>query len=325
MTERSPLQYGFLAGTTRAFAFIALVVASVLSQDSTTLVAAICIGCVWLAATAAERLPVPRLVTITVEAALVGTTCAIGLADNVQLLTALVFPPFTAAMRRGPRGLVASLSAEMISFVVISAIAYGGVAASTATGALMWTIFSLSLGLIGTFIYRASLSRPDPLDSYRNAQRLIRELIGLSGKLSQGLEPVTLAASIASRVHDELPVRGLVVHVSRGNLLTPIISDHGASEEEAAAVDELADHAWRQGAIQVDEHAFALPLTSEAGVVAVISGFLSRPRPRLPRAPPESGGARGAARARHRASRHGSPLRRVPRRRHGRGATAAGS
>ena len=50
----------------------------------------------------------------------------------------------------------------------------------------------------------------DPLDSYRNAQALIRELLGLSDNLKRGLEPVTLAATIASAVHDELPVRGEV-------------------------------------------------------------------------------------------------------------------
>ena len=51
------------------------------------------------------------------------------------------------------------------------------------TGLVTWTIFSLGLALIGTFIYATYREPVDPLDSYRNAQALIRELIGLSDNL----------------------------------------------------------------------------------------------------------------------------------------------
>jgi signal transduction histidine kinase len=275
MTERSLRQYAFLAGTTRAFALIALVAASVLGHDATSLLAVLCIGCVWLAASAIERTQVPPLCAITIESALVGAACALAIGQTFQVLTALSFPPFTAALRRGPRGAMVSLGAELVALVGVSLVASGGLSVAAATSALTWLIFSLGLGLIGSFIHQGVLSDPDPLDSYRSAQRLIRELIGLSGRLSQGLEPVTLAASIASAVQDELPVRGLVVYVSRGELLTPIISDHGAGLDEVAEAESLASRAWRTGAILVDAHAFALPLSSDAGTVAVVSGFLS--------------------------------------------------
>ena len=86
---------------------------------------------------------------------------------------------------------------------------------------------------------------------------------------------MTLAATIASAVHDELPVRGVVVHVPRGEQLTPIINDHGASDSEVDAAEDLADRALRHGTILVDAQAFALPLSSGAGAVAVVTGFLS--------------------------------------------------
>ena len=140
---------------------------------------------------------------------------------------------------------------------------------------MTWTIFSLGLALIGTFIHATYREPVDPLDSYRNAQALIRELIGLSDELHRGLEPVTLAAMIASAVHDELPVRGLVVHVPRGEQLTPIINDHTGTSDEVQEAEELADRAFRHQTILVDEHAFALPLGSGAGTVAVVTGFLS--------------------------------------------------
>jgi len=150
-----------------------------------------------------------------------------------------------------------------------------GLSVPAAASLLTWTIFSLGLALIGTFIHVTYREPADPLDSYRNAQVLIRELIGLTDDLHRGLEPVTLAASIANAVHDELPVRGLVVHVPRGEQLTPIINDHAGSDEEVADAERLAATAFQHATIVVDEHAFALPLRSRAGTVAVVSGFLS--------------------------------------------------
>src|SRR5689334_20283835 len=101
MTGRSTRQYAFLATTTRAFALIALIAASVLARDSAAALTMVSIGCVWLAATAAERMPIPRLVAIAIEAALVGVACALAVPDTLQVLAALTFPPFTAGLRRG--------------------------------------------------------------------------------------------------------------------------------------------------------------------------------------------------------------------------------
>ncbi len=275
MPERSPRQYDFLAGTTRGFALIALLVASVLAGDTTSILAVVSIGCVWLAVTAAERMAMPAVPTVLVEGVLVGLACGLALEQTFQILTAMAFPPFTAALRLGARGAVASLVAELVGVAGVVLLVTGGITVPAATSILTWAIFSLGLAMIGTFIHATYREPADPLDSYRNAQALIRELIGLSDSLSRGLEPVSLAASIASAVHDELPVRGVVVHVPRGERLTPIINDHGASDEEVRESEDLADRAFRHRAIMVQAHAFALPLSSGAGTVAVVSGFLS--------------------------------------------------
>ena len=275
MTDRSPRQYGFLSVTTRAFALVALATASILADDSTAVLAVVAIGCIWLAATAAERMDVPSTVTIPGEAALIGMASALALTESYQILTVLAFPPFTAALRRGAVGAVASLLIELVAFGVTIVTVTGAISIPAATSLVTWTIFSLGLALIGTFIHATYREPVDPLDSYRNAQALIRELIGLSDELHRGLEPVTLAALIASAVHDELPVRGLVVHVPRGEQLTPIINDHTETDDEMHEAEQLADRAFRHQTILVDAHAFALPLGSGAGTVAVVTGFLS--------------------------------------------------
>ena len=250
-------------------------VAGALNHDGAALLAVLAIGCVWLAATAAEQLPIPPLVTIAAEAALVGAVSGLAVGHTFQVLTVLAFPPFTAALRRGPRGALVSFFTELVTFVFVAVAAYGGFSEVAGTSALTWFILSLGLGPDRQLHPRRGDGDPDPLDSYRSAQALIRELIGLSGSLNAGLEPVTLAAGIAGAVQDELPVRALVVHVPRGDLLTPIINDHGGAASELEASEDLAARAWRHGEILVDRHAFALPLASEAGTVAVVSGFLS--------------------------------------------------
>ncbi|MBF4769014.1 hypothetical protein ISU10_14700 [Nocardioides agariphilus] len=276
MSQEGPLrQYALLAGATRGFAIVALVLASVLAGDSTGVLAVLSIGCIWLAATTAERTAVPVLVTILGEAALVGVAGALSLAETFQLLTVLAFPPFTAALRRGAWGALLSLVTELLGFSAVVVLVTGGLTMPETTSLVTWTIFSLGLALIGSFIYATYREPVDPLDSYRNAQALIRELIGLSDNLYRGLEPVTLAATIASAVHDELPVRGLIVHVPRGEQLTPIIDDHRGTEQEARHAEELAAQAMRLRSIVVDDRAFALPLSSGAGTVAIVTGFLS--------------------------------------------------
>jgi len=275
MTDGSLRQYAFLAATTRGFALVALAVASILASDSMGILAVLSVGCIWLAATTAERSAVPAMVTIVGEAVLIGMASGLALEETFGILTVLAFPPFTAALRRGARGALTSLLTELVGLGIVVVTVTNGLSTPAATSLVTWTIFSLGLALIGTFIHATYREPVDPLDSYRNAQALIRELIGLSDELNRGLEPVTLAASIASAVHDELPVRGVVVHVPRGEQLTPIINDHGASDSEVHAAEDLADRALRHGTILVDAHAFALPLSSGAGTVAVVTGFLS--------------------------------------------------
>ena len=110
MTDRAPRQYAFLAATTRGFALVALVTASLLAQDQTRPAwrSSASAG-VWTVATLAERLQFPTMPTIVIEAVLVGVASGLALDQTFQILTALAFPPFTAALRRGAAGAMASL------------------------------------------------------------------------------------------------------------------------------------------------------------------------------------------------------------------------
>ena len=115
----------------------------------------------------------------------------------------------------------------------------------------------------------------DPLQPYRDAQALIRDLIGISGELTSGLDPVSLGTTIADAVRDELPVTALVVQVPRDDELTPS-SSRRTPRRPTPACSRTSPwpRAGRSGRA-VSGNAFALPLMTEGRIVAVVSGTVS--------------------------------------------------
>jgi signal transduction histidine kinase len=141
--------------------------------------------------------------------------------------------------------------------------------------AFSWAITGLGLGLIASFVRANFLDGTDPQRAYRDAQALIRELIGLSGRLSSGLDPVALGGQIESAVRDELPVAALTVHIPRGDVLTPLVGDTGLASPDLAVSETLAQECLATGNVRVSGHCFAFPLNSGSGPAAVVSGVLA--------------------------------------------------
>ncbi len=192
------------------------------SRDDTGLLALLTIGIVWSAAVAADRLGLNSVVASTVEAALVGAVCGLTLEAAPAVLGALAVPPFVASLRRGPRGMALALSAELTTLVAVALLTHGPLNPGQGTGTITWVLTGIGVGLIGSFVHSAMPAPVDPLQPYRDAQALIRDLIGISGELTSGLDPVSLGTTIADAVRDELPVTALVVQVPRDDELTPL-------------------------------------------------------------------------------------------------------
>ena len=275
-------QYTWLALGARTFALLTLAMPLMLSSNTTMLLALLAIGAVWAAVTAGELLELPPTLLLVLDSALVGAVAGLasGMAisghDGVStaVLGALAVPPFTAGLRRGTRGVALSLSAELTVFVVIS-LFRGTLNGELGSAAFTWAITGLGLGLIASFVRTNFLDASDPQRAYRDAQALIRELIGLSGRLSSGLDPVALGGQIESAVRDELPVRALTVHIPRGEVLTPLVGDVGLADPELSISEELAQYCLATGNVRVVGHSFAFPLNSGGGVAAVVSGVLA--------------------------------------------------
>ena len=156
------------------------------------------------------------------------------------MLGALAVPPFVASLRRGPRGMALALSAELVSLVAIAVLTHGPLDPAQGTGTITWVLTGVGVGLIGSFVHSAMPPPVDPLQPYRDAQALIRDLIGISGELTSGLDPVSLGTTIADAVRDELPVTALVVQVPRDDELTPLVVETDSAEADTGVLQDLA-------------------------------------------------------------------------------------
>src|SRR4051794_31805830 len=268
-------QYTWLAVGARAFALLTLAMPIIVQHSQLLLLALLAMGSIWAAVTAGELLEIPVVALFVLDSALIGSVVGLSSRNHLAVIGALAVPPFTAGLQRGTRGVALSMSALLSSYVVVTMATQGKLSPDQGGAAFSWAITGLGLGLIASFVRANFLDGNDPQRAYRDAQALIRELIGLSGRLSSGLDPVALGGQIESAVRDELPVAALTVHIPRGEVLTPLVGDTGLATADLAVSDTLAQECLATGNVCVSGHCFAFPLNSGGGVAAVVSGVLS--------------------------------------------------
>ena len=115
-----------------------------------------------------------------------------------MLLALLAVPPFIGGLRAGVRGLVLSLVAALTLLLTSVLVAHNDFTDALAADTVTWLITGVGLGMIASFQY-AQMAADDPLAPYRDAQRLLRGLLELSGDLGSGLDPIALGSQIAVR------------------------------------------------------------------------------------------------------------------------------
>ncbi len=266
-----------LALRARGLALLVLAIPIVVLGDRESLLALVALAGVWAFATLAYQMSGSGRVLPILEGALVGGIVAVSLPEEAGVLGALAVPAFTAGLRGGLRFASLALSTEMLVLLGVHWVRVGPMSSAQATDSLVWLLTGVGLGLIASFLHsEAERLTSDPLTPYRDAQKLIRELIDLSGDLGSGLDPITLGARIAVEVRNELPVAAISVHVPRGDHLTPLVSGSSSSTIDQSELEPLALDAWREQCDQIDGSVFALCLLTQAGPVGVVSALLPR-------------------------------------------------
>jgi len=261
---------GVTAGA-RLFTLLAIGAPILWYRDAQALIALATIGALWALAVLAESRPASWEVVPVAEAGLIGLTCGLALSESSAIVAALIVPPFAAALLGGLRPALLALSSELAFLVSVALLLNSRFTDEQGFSMFTWSMGALGLALIGNFVHRSSAQQHDELTPYLDAQRLIRELLDLSGDLRSGLDVTSMAGSITSDVRDHLPTSALGLYLPRGEVLVPLVAVSAAASTDSSDAEELALESWARGEPLVHEQCFAFPL----GQSAVVGGRLS--------------------------------------------------
>jgi signal transduction histidine kinase len=272
-----PLSYTRLTTTTRAFALLVVAVPVLWARDTAALPYLVLLATIWTAASWLDHRDLPRWAARVdlVEAALVGATCGLALQESMGLSAALAVPPFISGLRHGFRAAATALAAELVVLVGLTLLLSDGMPSQQGVSTVTWAVTGLGLGLVAGFFASAAEEEPDALAPYRDARALILELLDLSGSLSSGLDPVVLGNDILEMVQDRVPAAALTVHVKRDDELTPLTRLDVDTWSDTTKADALAMDVLNDPVPHISGRSFAFPITTDAGIVGVVTGVLS--------------------------------------------------
>ena len=261
----------------RVFALLALAPPVAFTQSQPVIMSTMLIAAVWMGATFASSVTnLPLMPFVVVESSLVALFVTLPLDQTALLVPALAIPQFAAGILRGTRGAFESLGAE-IAVVVAALSANSAIEVSPEMLAQLftWLVAGLGFGLIGAVVRSAKLELGDTTrSSYRDARALLNQLLELSGDLVGGLDPVSIGNHIVDLAREEIPLGGAMLHGrSPDGTVTAIGGDGSATE--LADRETLVEEVFTTGEPVVEKHAVALPLMTDAGIVAVLTAGLA--------------------------------------------------
>jgi len=268
----TPLEWSWRLPTwVRLFTLALAAVPAIRYQERNSMVGLLLVALVWAAATLAERrgLALAVLAEATVSAIVV----AVMIQRSEALMVTLVAPPLIAALHRGARLLVPVLAIEVVisAYAVLAAVP--PVPEERLFALTTWGLGALGLGLIGTFLSgSASPPEPDELGPYRDAQRLLRQLLHLSDNLSSGLDASSLGGVVGSAVRDRLPTSWMAVYVPRGDDLVPLLTEGEEHHVDATLVEQLAMESWARATTLLEGDHFAFPLGQKVAIGGAVQG-----------------------------------------------------
>ncbi|KRB76006.1 hypothetical protein ASE01_13265 [Nocardioides sp. Root190] len=229
-----------VVGAARFFALLAIGGPILWFHQEEGLLALLALSAVWVyQGVTATRRELRLSLSPTTEAATVGVISALGMVHSPSILAALVVPPLYATAVAGIRTMVRTVLVEAITVVALALMWWEQLTSEQAVSIFTWTMAGLGLSMIASVTFTAPRGS-DPLAPYRDAQEHLRQLIGLAGSLSSGLDVGSLGGEMLSDVSDRIPNRGLVLYVLRGDALTPVASTVDLEAGDTAACETLA-------------------------------------------------------------------------------------
>jgi hypothetical protein len=268
-------RYATVTAGARVFALLVLAPNVLLAGTSSAILNLSLVAAVWMVAIFADgSRRVPVMPALVVEASLVAVLAGLSLVDSVALLPALVLPTLIGGLVRGVRGALEVLGAQMV-VLTATILPSAAVQPSVPLAIVLftWLMAGLAFGLLAAIVHSYRREHMDPVTPYRDARRLINQLLGLSGELVDGLDPVSICQNIVDLAREELPLVGAVVYTESATGVTALLDSHDHRHDPEAG-SALVRRAFATGSPCREDTGVAVPLKTDAGVVAVLAGGL---------------------------------------------------
>jgi signal transduction histidine kinase len=267
-------RYASVTAGARVITLVVLAPSVAITQEYGAIISVILLAAVWMAGIFVDTLPrAAPMPALVVESSMVTFVVMLAADATPVLLPALAIPPFIGGLVRGTRGGLEVLGAELV--VAISVIiASSELGLTDRLGAQLFGAMTAGLGLssIAAIIHDSRSTKSDTSSSYRDARELLGRLRDLSGSLVGGLDSVRISTGILDLAREELPFTGAVVYVETPHGFAPLIE--GDVTDEGADNTEVLREVFRTGRPVISGPWVGVPLVTDAGVVAAITGGL---------------------------------------------------
>jgi signal transduction histidine kinase len=268
------MRYASVTAAARVFTLVVLAPSVALTGEYDAIISVILLAAVWMGGVFADSLPrVAPMPALVVESSLVAFVVMLSADASPVLLPALAVPPLVGGLVRGTRGGLEVIGAEL---VVVIAVLFASTELSLtdSLGVQLFGAMTAGLGLssITSIIHDTRGAKPGTTSSYRDARALLTQLRDLSGSLVGGLDSVRISHNIIDLAREELPITGAVVYVETPHGYAPMIE--GDVTDEGADNTHVLEEVFRTGRPVVSGPWVGVPLLTDAGVVAALTGGL---------------------------------------------------
>ena len=182
----------------------------------------------------------------------------------------LVIPALIGALDHGRRGLLQVTVLEFGTLAIAWAVLEKHLDRDMASSGFTWLATAVGLGLMG-LVVRKPGPPPESEASYRSAVALIRRLEALSGRLSGGLDSISIAEQVMSEAEELIPTRAAGVFIrSPDGAMAPLRYPAGTVAGAMAWAEELSARCWEYEAMMLRDQRVAIPLAANDEMIAVL-------------------------------------------------------
>jgi signal transduction histidine kinase len=205
-----------------------------------------------------------------VEGAVVGVLAAAMWPHNDAVTPYLLVPAMVGGLAAGLAGVLGVLCIETAVTSFAWWILVDQVDRGTIATMLTWLFAGLGLGILGV-AFRRTVANTSGDTSYRDALQLIKQLHALSGKLTSGLDAVSLAEQAMEIASRRLGiVQSVVLVQSHAGGLAPLRFSDGAGTQSLLNSLDWAGRVWGTHSPEARGQRVAVPLCTDSDAIGLI-------------------------------------------------------